>query len=68
MKKHGSSPGLLEDLGAIAGLYRDVFRLMGKRVQYGPHWEERLQREVLQQHTDASPPDAGRQGPRNQPG
>lgn len=68
MKKHGSSPGLLEDLGAIAGLYRDVFRLMGKRVQYGPHWEERLQREVLQQHTADSAGDARRPGPRDQTG
>lgn len=47
MKTAESSPGLLQDLGSIAGLYRTVFWMVGKRIQYGPNWEERLTEEAL---------------------
>ena len=47
MNKQKESSGLLQDLGAIAGLYRTVFTLMGRRIHYGPEWEERLADEAL---------------------
>jgi hypothetical protein len=47
MGKTKESPSLLQDLGAIAGLYRGVFTLMGRRMHYGPDWEQHLTRESL---------------------
>jgi hypothetical protein len=51
MNKQKETPGLLEDLGAIAGLYKTVFSMMGKRIQYGQDWEERLSEEALRVDT-----------------
>jgi hypothetical protein len=47
MKPKEKDPGLIEDLGSVAGLYRTVFWMMGKRLRYGPDWEERLGDETL---------------------
>lgn len=47
MKPKTKDPGLMEDLGSVAGLYRTVFWMMGKRLRYGPDWEERLGDETL---------------------
>jgi hypothetical protein len=32
------SPSLASDLGALAGLYRTVFWMMGRKAQYGRIW------------------------------
>jgi hypothetical protein len=47
MNKQKEAPGLLQDLGAIAGLYKTVFGMMGKRIQYGHDWEQRLTEDAL---------------------
>jgi len=31
-------PSLVNDLGALAGLYRTVFWMMGRKAQYGRIW------------------------------
>ena len=47
MKTAETPPGLISDLGSIAGLYGTVFRMMGRRLWYGHDWEERLADEAL---------------------
>lgn len=47
MKTTENPPGLISDLGSIAGLYGTVFRMMGKRLRYGRDWEERLADEAF---------------------
>ena len=47
MKTAENPPGLISDLGSIAGLYGTVFWMMGKRLRYGRDWEERLADETL---------------------
>jgi len=47
MNKPKEGPSLIEDLGAIAGLYRTVFHMLGQRIQHGPHWDERLPKDTF---------------------
>ena len=42
MKDKYGSPSILRDLGAVAGLYRNVAWMLGQRVQRGPDWEQKL--------------------------
>ena len=44
MRKVIHNPSIVQDLGALAGLYRTVFWMMGRKVQYGQVWPEPLQR------------------------
>ena len=56
MNKQKQAPGLIEDLGAIAGLYRTVFHVMSQRLQHGPHWEERLAEDTFRFRQTPDPP------------
>jgi hypothetical protein len=49
METKRQEPGIVEDLGSIAGLYRTVIWMMGKRIRYGQGWEERMAADALQQ-------------------
>jgi hypothetical protein len=41
-------PSLISDIGAIAGLYRTIFWMMGQRLHHGPAWQEHLEDEAGQ--------------------
>jgi hypothetical protein len=47
MKTVEKPPGLISDLGSIAGLYGTVFWMMEKRLRYGREWEQRLADKAL---------------------
>ena len=38
MKKQTDGPTVIEDLGALAELYRRVFLMMGQRLQHPHEW------------------------------
>jgi len=38
MKKQTDGPSVIEDLGALAELYRRVFWMMGQRLQHPGEW------------------------------
>ena len=38
MKARHDAPSVWQDLNALAGLYRNVFTLMTRRVLYGSDW------------------------------
>lgn len=42
MKDKHSSPSILQDLGAVAGLYRNVAWMLSQRVQRGGDWEQKV--------------------------
>jgi hypothetical protein len=62
MKTEDRTPTLIQEVGTLAGLYRTVFWMMGKRLQYGPDWEERLTEHALHrpqrspEHANPPPP------------
>ena len=47
VKNVSKPPGLLKDIGAVAGLYKTVFWMFGQRIQRGSGWEERLTEDAL---------------------
>jgi hypothetical protein len=47
MKSKNSSPSLLRDVTAVAGLYREVFWMLGQQLRYGPYWQQHLYDEAL---------------------
>ena len=42
MKDKNSSPSILQDLGAVAGLYRNVAWMLSQRVQRGGDWQQKV--------------------------
>lgn len=42
MDKTKDAPSVWQDLGALAGLYRNVITMMVQRVRYGPDWQDTL--------------------------
>ena len=42
MRKAIRSPTLAQELGALAGLYRMVFWMMGRKIQYGQVWPDEV--------------------------
>src|SRR2546426_2118581 len=42
MRKAIRSPTLAQELGALAGLYRTVFWMMGRKIQYGQVWPDEV--------------------------
>ncbi len=50
MKQNSSSPSLLRDVVAVAGLYRQVIWMLGQQLRHGPDWQERIQEEALRIH------------------
>ena len=42
MEKQKQTPSLWQDARALAGLYRDVFRMYTQRVRYGADWQDTL--------------------------
>ena len=42
MRKAIRGPTLAQDLGALAGLYRTVFWMMGRKIQYGQVWPDEV--------------------------
>lgn len=55
MVKRTRDPSVVRDLGALADLYRTVFWMMGRRIQHGPTWQERLEKEALDLALDETP-------------
>jgi hypothetical protein len=49
-KNVNKPPGLLQDIGAVAGLYKTVFWMWGQRIQRGSDWEQRLTEDALRIH------------------
>ncbi|MEX1195737.1 MAG: hypothetical protein WD904_08740 [Dehalococcoidia bacterium] len=49
------TPTLIKDLGAIAGLYGTVFWMIGRRLQHGRGWEEKLAEEALRTYSRNDP-------------
>ncbi|HEY8766610.1 MAG TPA: hypothetical protein VIP09_05025 [Dehalococcoidia bacterium] len=47
MKQKSPSPSLLNDVVAVAGLYRGVFWMLGQQLRHGQDWQQRLQDEAL---------------------
>jgi hypothetical protein len=47
MKQKSPFPSLLSDVVAVAGLYREVFWMMGQQLRYGPDWQQHLYDEAL---------------------
>ncbi len=47
MKAHETNPSLLRDLGAVAGLYKNVAWMLSQRVQRGPDWQEKLYEDAV---------------------
>jgi hypothetical protein len=47
MKQKNSSPSLLRDVVAVAGLYRDVLWMLGQQLRHGSDWQQRLQDEAM---------------------
>ncbi|MDO8615518.1 MAG: hypothetical protein Q7T33_07235 [Dehalococcoidia bacterium] len=42
MPRQTAGPTLVQDLGALAGLYRTVFWLIGQRLQHGKEWQRHV--------------------------
>ena len=42
MPRQTEGPTLVQDLGALAGLYRTVFWLIGQRLQHGKDWQRHV--------------------------
>lgn len=42
MKDKYGSPSILQDIGAVAGLYRSVAWMLSQRVQRGSDWEQKV--------------------------
>ena len=47
MKQKNTSPSLLRDVVAVAGLYREVLWMLGQQLRHGPEWQQRLQDETM---------------------
>jgi hypothetical protein len=47
MKQKNPSPSLLSDVVAVAGLYREVFWMVGQQLRHGPDWQQHLYDEAL---------------------
>ncbi len=45
-KQIESTPSLWQDLGVLAGLYRNVITMMTHRVRYGADWQETFSEEM----------------------
>ena len=42
MKQKQSSPSILHDLGAVAGLYRNVVWMLGQQLKHGSDWQQHM--------------------------
>ncbi len=47
MKQKQPSSSVLHDLGAVAGLYGNVFWMLGQQLWYGPDWQQQLYNESM---------------------
>ena len=47
MKPKNPSPSLLNDVVAVAGLYRGVFWMLGQQLRHGSDWQQHLDDEAL---------------------
>ena len=47
MKQKSPAPSLLTDVFAVAGLYREVFWMLGQQLRYGQDWQQHLYDEAL---------------------
>jgi hypothetical protein len=47
MKQQQSSPSILRDLGAVAGLYRNVIWMLGQQLKRGSDWQQHLYDESM---------------------
>jgi hypothetical protein len=48
-KRIDSQPSLWQDLGVLAGLYRNVITMMTHRVRYGADWQDTVFSEEMYQ-------------------
>ncbi len=42
MRKTIHDPSIAQDIGSLAGLYRTVFWMIGRKVQYGKVWPDEV--------------------------
>jgi hypothetical protein len=42
MRHATRSPTLVQEIGALAGLYRTVFWMIGRKIQYGQVWPDEV--------------------------
>ena len=47
MKHKQSSPSILHDLGAVAGLYRNVVWMLGQQLKHGSDWQQHMYDEAM---------------------
>ena len=47
MKSKNSSPSILRDVTAVAGLYRSVFWMLSQQLRHGTDWQQHLYDEAL---------------------
>jgi len=60
MKDRSTTPSILQDLGAVAGLYKNVAWMLTQRVHKGPDWQQKMfdeavRRDVVRGHTEREP-------------
>lgn len=53
MKQKQSSPSILQDLGAVAGLYRTVVWMFSQQLRHGSDWQQQLYDESMRIPTPA---------------
>lgn len=51
MKQKQYSPSILSDLGAVAGLYRNVIWMFGQQLKHGSDWQQHLYDESMRIRT-----------------
>jgi hypothetical protein len=42
MKQKETSPSILQDIGAVAGLYKNVVWMLGQQLRHGSEWQQHL--------------------------
>ncbi len=50
MTKKDTSPSLLRDVVAVAGLYRSVFWMMRQQLRHGSDWQQHLLEESMRMY------------------
>jgi hypothetical protein len=50
------NPSLVSDLESLAGLYRTVFRMMGRKARYGRIWPPEAEMAGPDEYSTVAPP------------
>jgi hypothetical protein len=51
-----NNPSIISEIGSLAGLYRTVFWMMGRKARYGRLWPPEAEMPSLQEEQQAAPP------------